>query len=520
MPQEICILTYNGVDGACAAATVLLKHPEARLEVTSAARVGQSLRELVDASRRPAELHVCGLGVWCDWEEVSGPASELKAEGTRIYWYCGRGYLNSRRDRFESFCTPIFLDLSTNTAAVREHIRSVSSRESTRLAELARHDPHNEADPGHPQPTERERWWMDFIEASISQYFKYQDIDAYRRAIRKLARNEAEERDARMVEVFRRNGMRYVLRGKSDVMKRLRERIRRCAEADEHVLITGESGVGKEYVAHLIHERSSRAMGPMIPVNCAVFAGNVGLANSVLFGHLKGAFTGASTRREGAFVAADSGILFLDELGELPLEVQSKLLRVLEDGWITPEGADRPERKVDVRVVAATNREISRMVQEGTFRADLYHRLDTLRVPVPPLREHPDDIPAIAEHALSSLHGESPGERLSSAQHETLRRYRWPGNVRQLLKVLKRARHLNLTVEAALNEESRSTPPHTGQTREGAFLPRTPEDIRTIEEVKSAYAARALEVNRGNRSDTARKLDISPNTLRSYVDNR
>lgn len=517
MSKDVCILTYNGVDGACAAATVLLEHPRAGVEVTSAARVGRSIGELAARPAPPAQLHVCGLGVWCDWEEVARPAAELRRSGTEIYWYCGRGYLDGRREKFASFCTPVFPDLSTNTGAVREHLHPEPDGAVRRLSELARHDSHNDADPDRPRPTDRQRWWMDFIEASISQYFKYQDIEAYRGAIRRLAADDAGDHDRRLVEVFRRDGMRYVLRGKSEAMQALRDLIRRCAEADEHVLVTGESGVGKEYVAHLLHERSSRAMGPMIPVNCAVFAGNVGLANSVLFGHLEGAFTGARRERQGAFVAADSGILFLDELAELPPEVQAKLLRVLEDGWVTPEGADRPRQKVDVRVVAATNREIPRMVREGTFRDDLYHRLDILRIRVPPLREHPEDIPEIAEHALGGLEGQSPGRRLTAADSGKLSAYGWPGNVRQLIKVLKRARHLEMPVEKALEEERKFGPCVHAEEETGSFLPGRPEEIRSIEEVKSIYAARALEVNGGNRTDTARKLNISPNTLRSYV---
>ena len=358
---------------------------------------------------------------------------------------------------------------------------------------------------------------MDYLEASISQYFKYHDVDAYTRAIRRLAKGEKDTRARQMVEVFRKAGMKYVLRGKSEALTRLRETIRRCAEADEHVLITGESGVGKEYVAHLLHERSTRAMGPMIPVNCALFAGNEGLANSVLFGHLKGAFTGANDNRPGAFVTADSGILFLDEVGELPPEVQAKFLRVIEDGWVTPEGADRPREKVNVRVVGATKRDLPSMVRKGTFRDDLYHRLDILRIRVPPLRDHPEDIPAIAEQTFASLAPDADGRELQPAEHSALCRYGWPGNVRQLIKVLKRTVFLDMPVAEALEEERRFIPDGAAACHDGQFLPSDPSAILTIEELKATYARHALDVNGGNYTDTARKLDISPNTLRRYV---
>jgi len=299
----------------------------------------------------------------------------------------------------------------------------------------------------------------------------------------------------------------------------LRARIRRCAEVDEPVLIVGESGTGKEYVAHLIHERSERAMGPLIPVNCALFAGNPALANSTLFGHVKGAFTGAIGNRDGAFVCADTGILFLDEVAELPLEVQAKFLRVLEDGWVTPEGADRP-RKVDVRVVAATNRDLPSMIRRGEFRADLYHRLDTLLIRVPPLREHVQDVEVIARQILPTLQPEAPESMLSPKDIEHLRGYDWPGNVRQLIKVLKRSLYLGVSIGEAIDEERRLGPLADQSRDQGAACPLWPltvDQVRPIREVRREYAARALELHGGNWAATARTLGIAVNTLRSYI---
>lgn len=517
MSSDVCILTYNGVDGACAAAAALLCHPGAQLFATSAARVGRTLQELADRSSPPDEIHVCGVGVWCNWREVEEPAVRLRERDTSIYWYCGRGYLDDHLDRFTAFSTPVFLDLTTNTAAVCQHLSPNPEASVRRLQSLAQYDPNNDVTVELDEPTDRQRWWMDYIEASVSQYFKYQDAEAYTAAVRKLADNRSDHQDQRMVEVFRRSGKKYVLRGQSDAMQRLRDVIRRCGETDEDVLITGESGVGKEYVAHLLHERSRRATGPMIPVNCAVFAGNEGLANSVLFGHRKGAFTGATENRPGAFLTADSGILFLDEVGELPPSVQAKFLRVLEDGWVTPEGADRPQERVDVRVIAATKRDLPEMLRQGTFRDDLYHRLDTLRIQVPPLRQHPSDIPAIAQHSIDAIRKGSDDASLLPEQYERLCEYHWPGNVRQLLKVLKRMVYLDVSVEQALREERQFDSMGPSSADDAVLWPGTPDGIRTIEEVKCRYASRALELCGGNRAETARKLDISPNTLRSYL---
>jgi transcriptional regulator with GAF, ATPase, and Fis domain len=256
----------------------------------------------------------------------------------------------------------------------------------------------------------------------------------------------------------------------------------------------------------------------MIPVNCALFAGNVGLANSILFGHVKGAFTGADRDREGAFVAADAGILFLDEVGELPARVQAKLLRVLEDGQIKPEGADRPRRQVDVRVVAATNRDLPTMMRRGEFRTDLYHRLDTLRIEVPPLRDHPEDIALIAADTLRNLEAAGADGLLSPAELRELRSYDWPGNVRQLIKVLKRSAYLGIPIAETLAEERACA--LGAREDEGWLLPRSAEEIRPIRKVREEYAARALELNDGNLAATARALGIAPNTLRSYLRRR
>ena len=263
-------------------------------------------------------------------------------------------------------------------------------------------------------------------------------------------------------------------------------------------------------------------MAPLIPVNCALFAGNPSLANSTLFGHVKGAFTGAVSDRDGAFVSADSGILFLDELGELPPEVQAKLLRVLEDGWVTPEGSDRP-RKVDVRVVAATNRDLPAMIRRGAFRADLYHRLDTLLIRVPPLRDHMEDVEAIARQLLPTVMPEGREFRLTARDVKHLRGYDWPGNVRQLIKVLKRSVYLGMPLREAIDEERRLGPlveQQESATPPCPLWPHTADQVRPMDDVKRDYAARALELHANNIAATARALGIAINTLRSYVTER
>ena len=226
--------------------------------------------------------------------------------------------------------------------------------------------------------------------------------------------------------------------GQSDAMSRLLHELQVVADTDLAVLLLGETGVGKELFAHRLHRLSPRAAKPLVHVNCAALPES--LAESELFGHVRGAFSGAVSDRPGRIEAAQGGTIFLDEVGELPLSVQAKLLRTLQNGEIQRLGADRP-RKVDVRVIAATNRNLGELVREGSFRADLYHRLSVYPIPIPPLRERDQDVLLLAGRFLEQNRARLGlrSLRLSPAADEALRRYNWPGNVRELEHVISRA---------------------------------------------------------------------------------
>jgi two-component system, NtrC family, response regulator HydG len=291
--------------------------------------------------------------------------------------------------------------------------------------------------------------------------------------------------------------------GASQAMGRLRDQVRRLADGPVTVLIFGESGVGKELVALGLHRRSHRAKGPLVTVNCAAITGT--MAESELFGHVKGAFTGATRDHPGFFAQADMGTLFLDELSELSLDLQAKLLRVLETRCFRPVGA-RADQRADVRILAATNRDLERESREGRFRRDLFYRLTT-RVVVPPLREHPDDVPELARHFLARLNVEYRRDvQLSEPAVERLMSYTWPGNVRQLRSVL----------EAAVAMAGDGTVLHAGDLylpddRAAGTADRPPSlNLEALEE----WAIRhALAETDGNNTQAARLLGIHRDTL-------
>jgi len=513
---RIAIVTYYGVDGACGAAAALLAFPNATVLASSAARIGETLHGL--SQEKWDEIHICGVGIACDWDTIASSALTLRGKGSTVFWHCGREYLRDHETRIRAFCTPAFNARATNTASIVTTLGLERQPNAQRLTELASCDKHL----GDLSPVKRRSPdqidWTDFIEASISHYFKYLDQDAYLRAIQKLAKHELTPQDRSMIEIFRRSGYRYMLHGSSPATRELKRRIQRCAVINRHVIITGESGVGKEHVAHLLAEGGPRAQGPFVPVNCASYAGNSSLANSDLFGHLKGAFTGAIQNRSGRFMEADTGILFLDELGELPLDVQAKLLRVIEDGWVTPEGADTPQKQVDVRIVSATNRDLSAMIRNGSFRADLYHRIAALQIQIPSLRERTEDIPKIVEDRLAALEKEGYRSRLGRKAIKALEQYPWPGNVRQLLKVLDRAVLLEMTVEEALKEEQSSG--EATQYEEADFgspdllFPTCVNEVKPMKEIQKLYANNVWELCGKNYATTARLLGVNPNTVR------
>ena len=284
----------------------------------------------------------------------------------------------------------------------------------------------------------------------------------------------------------------------------------RVAERDATVLVQGETGTGKEVLARAIHHNSRRRNRPFVAINCGAIPRD--LVEAELFGHRRGSFTGAVSDRPGRVEAADGGTLFLDEIGELPLEAQVKLLRLLQEGEITKVGADS-SRRLDLRIIAATHRDLRAMVEDGTFREDLYYRLSVVPLQIPPLRERREDLPALIKELFERARQRHDlrGLTLAPGAVQKLIAYRWPGNVRQLENVLERmvllSRHTVLT-EEDLPEELLQPPPSSA----GAFTD-LPEEGLSLEAVERDLISRALEKFKGNQSHAARYLDVSRRAL-------
>jgi len=302
--------------------------------------------------------------------------------------------------------------------------------------------------------------------------------------------------------------VRNVVRGTSPVMQRMFDLVAKVAGTDSSVLITGESGTGKEVVARLIHFGGARAGAPFVTVNCSAIPKD--LLESELFGHMRGSFTGALYTKRGSFEQADGGTFFLDEIGDMRIEMQAKILRALEERRIKRIGSE-DEIPVDARVIAATNKNLREEIKAGRFREDLFYRLDIVQIEIAPLREHKEDIPILARHFLKVLCGEmkKPPMHFSDEALGLLVSHDWPGNVRELRNA----------VERALIFANPGEPIRTGHFPRGlrdktnARLQSSRKDLRSLREVETAHIRAVLEACEGNKARAAECLGISPSTI-------
>lgn len=303
-------------------------------------------------------------------------------------------------------------------------------------------------------------------------------------------------------EVLQRSQPQSEMIGKSAALQEVWRLIERAGPTDKAILIQGESGTGKELVARALHRRSARAAQPMIAINCAALPET--LLESELFGHEKGAFTGAVAAKSGFFEVADGGTLFIDEIGEMPGSLQAKLLRVLEDGSMRRIGSVK-ERRVDVRLLAATNRNMLEEVNAGRFREDLYYRINVMALNLPPLRDRTDDIPLLIQHFLG------PDWRIEPEALQAIERYRWPGNVRQLINAIERAKILADDRLILIDD----LPPEVSAASDaGASSPASDAPISDeLADLQKAHVLEILKRERGNKARAARALGVNRRSL-------
>lgn len=309
----------------------------------------------------------------------------------------------------------------------------------------------------------------------------------------------------------------YLLESDSKKMEQTIDIARRAAVSNANILVTGESGVGKEILSKFIHNKSDRYNRPFIPVNCASFSEN--LLESELFGHVKGAFTGATRDRIGCFEEADGGTLFLDEVGEIPLSLQVKLLRVLEEKIISPVGSNK-KIQVDFRLISATKQNIKKMISEGNFREDLFYRINTIQLEIPPLRARKEDLDSFISYFFKKFAQETNIKlrKIEPAVKELLSKYDYPGNLRELKNIIERLVVLSpdgVIRKEYLPIEFKKENPQLGQKLDSSSSLKSLKKAR--KEFEAKYIKNALAKNEGNITQTAKKLDISRRHLTNKV---
>jgi DNA-binding NtrC family response regulator len=334
---------------------------------------------------------------------------------------------------------------------------------------------------------------------------------------RAIERRALEEENRRLRRAVDQTSSFGDLIGESPAMREIFALIRKVAHGRSSVLITGESGTGKEVVARTLHYHGSRADKPFVPINCTAIP--EGLLESELFGHVRGAFTGAHSSKRGLFEKANGGTLFLDEIGDMGLGLQGKLLRVLQDGEIRPVGGTQPTR-VDARIVAASNKDLQAAMEAATFREDLFYRLNVIPVYIPPLRERPEDVPALVD-AFLRKHSDGRRRSIAPAAVERLKECSWKGNARELENVLERALALSASDELGVEDlPLGNAGPSQENSGTDAALHCAARDRLSLRELEERYIDEVLGLTNGNKVQAAKILGIDRKTLYRRAERR
>ena len=500
---ENLILTGWGYAEYVASAAVALRALDGKADVLgmSRRRLPEFLSELAPARGAPRwkRIYLLGVSLSGDPETLAAALAKLKAKGVKATWISA---LEMPEDIAESLKG--LIDAREFDSSLLEAVGQTFGIDVEQYMPF-------QATGGTRSRASDVQAYLTLIDTAQFYYRNYQDESLYATTARYLAsgvRPGAWEPDVkRAVEHYDRYGGRELL-GKSQVIATLQERINRVA-THEHarVLILGESGTGKETVAQQIHTKSPRRTMPFVAFNCASVTKD--LLEDRFFGHERGAFTNAVERTDGLFLQADGGTLFLDEIGEMSLEVQALLLRVLEGGRFMRLGG-REELTCDVRLITATNRDLPRLVCEGSFREDLYQRLNVVQLRTPSLREHKDDIPVIANAWWRKFHG---NHVLKEDQIAALMDYDYPGNVRELINILDRATALEEDDFAALMREHKEM--NAGLS--GGLELKSGRIPDNLEAATRLHVRRVYEKYGQNLTRAAEALDVSRNTVRKYL---
>jgi len=504
--NTLIITGWGWKDYGCAAAVALRKFSDAKVIGSSTKRLPEKLAELADSP--PDKLKtiiLLGIGWHGDPDNLLALVKRLHDKKIAVQWLSTLDLPEWLPAEFNKFvdCKIALDDECLTTWVAKLYQQDASDLETLLDSEGKKNIRKNLAQK------------LLLLEAAMYFYRNYQDFDAYGAAIRTLAegRDQFSEEQNDMIKHFERYGTRELI-GKSPMIKHLWALINKVGPKDSaRVLIWGETGTGKETVALQLHFKSPRRHEPFIVANCATLSPQ--LLISQLFGHKKGAFTGAVENHDGYFKEADGGTLFMDEIGELPPEAQAGLLRVLQDGRFYRLG-DNEEFKVNVRIIAATNRNLAQMVRDGKFREDLFHRLNVVQFNLPPLRERGEDILVLAGHFLKLFRAtmNKHVNGLTQATRQKLLAHRWPGNVRELRNAIERALILETTHEI----QPASLPDFQIEARLQKTAASPADDDESLDDalarIERELITGAMEANDFNLTRAAESLKLTRHSLR------
>ena len=495
--NEILIITGWKVDFICSAALIYSKHHNSDISGMSKRGLPEYFKKLSqDKNSRYRTIYILGIPLMEDEQKLLAACKRLHKKRTEIIWLCSYPLPHRCPAGLEKFIQipSAVKEIPLWQLTAKEQ---KISRKTSLCYTLEKVVTFAESQTGDDASAER----ADLIDAGMSRFRRFQDMDTLIDIIRFIAENRPlEHKEKALVKEYRRFGKRE-LKGRSDAITSIKRTVKKIGtEGNCGVLITGETGTGKETVANLIHGYSPRSEEPFIAFNCADLSPQ--LIESRLFGHEKGAFTGADKLRHGAFELANGGTLFLDEVAELPLSAQAGLLRVLQEGRFCRLGGE-DEVQTDVRIIAATNRNISDMIINREFREDLFYRLNIVNIHIPPLRERKIDIKYIAEsYMFARKH-----RQLNQQQLKVLENYSWPGNVRELQNFLERSIVL---------QEYDYTKLLTEYKKSFAISANTESDL--LDDARRQKVRQVYEKYNNNKTHAAKALGVTINTLKKYLD--